>query len=35
MAKRTGLVQLALCALTIYAMFLVWGLLQEKSASRR
>ncbi|KAI3617886.1 hypothetical protein CBS9595_003795 [Malassezia furfur] len=33
MAKRTGLVQLALCALTIYAMFLVWGLLQEKSAT--
>ncbi|WFC95728.1 UDP-galactose transporter [Malassezia brasiliensis] len=33
MAKRTGLVQLALCALTIYAMFLVWGLLQEKITS--
>lgn len=29
---RNGIVQLALCAVTIYTMFLVWGLLQEKSA---
>lgn len=31
MAKPSGLLQLALCALTIYTMFLLWGLLQEKS----
>lgn len=33
MAKQSGLLQLALCALTIYTMFLMWGLLQEKSMS--
>jgi len=31
MAGRSGILQLALCALTIYTMFLLWGLLQEKS----
>ncbi|KOS14346.1 udp-galactose transporter [Malassezia pachydermatis] len=30
MTARNGVVQLALCAISIYTMFLVWGLLQEK-----
>lgn len=31
-AERSSLSKLVLCALSVYTMFLVWGLLQEKSA---
>lgn len=31
---RNGIAQLALCALAIYTMFLLWGLLQEKRTLR-
>lgn len=35
MSSRQGLVPLVACALAIYTMFLVWGLLQEKSSLLR